>query len=221
MDLLRMNLKITFTLYFDHKKQWLVFSGTLTTAHEAFWVVIFMQAKSKTCNFLECLKLLDIRMTSFVSFVFFCWRTSAADSLIPIMVTVREQGWASQGEELRPGLVHHELRESASPPLHNHIPSVHLPLPPVISHTVTVVLLLQMWTNAWPTPTVVDPASAVWTQWVHLYASCRSLVLQATSWGTVFVRVSSLLLMYFIKPIYLTVMQSHYSSQWKFWWCFL
>lgn len=59
----------------------------------------------------------------------------------------------------------------------------------------------QMWTSVWQTPTAASPASAVWTQWVHLYAG-RSSVLQATSWGTVCVRVSSLCLMYFVRPIY-------------------
>lgn len=79
---------------------------------------------------------------------------------------------------------------------------VSLSLPQVFSNTVTLVLFLQMWTNVRPAPTAVGPASSVWTLWVHLYASCRSLVLQATSWGTAFARVSSLFLMYFIKVIY-------------------
>lgn len=63
-------------------------------------------------------------------------------------------------------------------------------------------LFLQMWMSAWLVPTVASPASAVWTQWVHMCASCRSLVLLVTSCGTVFARVSSLILMCFIKPIY-------------------
>lgn len=164
-------------------------SVSLWDCHDGFPASDFHAGKSKTCNFLVCFILLDVRMTSFVSV--FCWRPSAADSLRQFGGTISVQALSIM-----------DLWESASPPHHNHTPSVCLLLPSVISHTVTLVLLLQMWTNVRPTPTVVGPASSVWTQWDHLYASCRSLVLQATSWGTVFVRVSSLFLMNFIKPIY-------------------
>lgn len=117
-------------------------------------------------------------MTSFVSFfgIFLLMSTHWAPS-----------GWKSENNYIEV-LSIIDLWEAASPP--------------VISHTVTLVLLPQMWTSVPPTPTVVSPESTVWTQWVHLYVSTMSLVLQATTWGTVFARVSSLFLKHFIKPIY-------------------
>lgn len=104
--------------------------------HDGFPARDFHAGKSKTCNFLACLKLLHIKITSFVSF----FSIFSADVHV-LLIHWAPPWWAQASRGRRGGglyvqvLYINHLWKSASPPPHTTFTLCPPPSPPLSFHT--------------------------------------------------------------------------------------